>query len=147
MATTITRYTSYNQYVHDGTIDLDATNIYLALVTSSYTFSAAHTIWDPGTNDAADPSHNEVATGNGYTTGGAQLAGLSVNSTRFDATDVAWTELTKTFRCGILYVNATVNEIVKPLIAYILFDDTPADITMGGGTFTVQWSTSGIITF
>lgn len=142
MATTITRYTSYNQYVHDGNIDLTLTNLYLALVKSTYTFSAAHTVW-------ADVSGEEVATGTGYTTGGAQLAGHSVNSTRFDATDVSWAALTKDFRFGVLYVNATTatDSIVKPLIACILFDDTPADISMGGGTFTVQWSASGLITF
>lgn len=148
MATTITKYTSYNQYVHDGTIDLDAAGkIMLALVTSSYTPSAAHTIWDPGTDNAADPSYNEVANGAGYTTGGAALASLSVNSTRFDAADVAWAALTKTFRYGILYLNDTVGGIVKPVIAVILFDSTPADISMSGGTFTVQWNASGIITF
>ncbi len=141
MATTISGYTSYKQYVHDGTIDLDATGkIMLALVTSSYTYSAAHTVW-------ADASANEVATGDGYTTGGAALGSLSVNSTRFDAADVTWSSLTKTFRGGIIYLNDTVNAIVKPLIAYILFDDTPADISVTGGDLTVQWNSSGIITF
>lgn len=141
MATTITKYTSYNQYVHDGTINLNSTGkIMLALVTSSYTFNAAHTVW-------ADASANEVATGDGYTTGGAALGSLSVNSTRFDSADVSWTGLTKTFRGGVIYLNDTVNTIVKPVIAYILFDSTPADIAMTGGTFTVQWNSSGIITF
>ena len=147
MATTNTLYTSFKQYVHDGTIDLDATNIYMALVTSSYTFSAAHTIWDPGTNDAADPSYNEVANGTGYTTGGAQLASHSVTAVRWDAADTTWTSLTKTFRYGIVYVNATVNSIVKPLICCILFDSTPADIAIAGWDFTVQWNSSGLITF
>lgn len=141
MATTITKYTSYNQYVHDGTINLNSTGkIMLALVTSSYTFSAAHTVW-------ADVSTYEVANGDGYTTGGVALGSLSVNSTRFDSADASWAALTKTFRAGVLYLNDTVNAIVNPLIAYILFDSTPADITMTGGTFTVQWSSSGIITF
>lgn len=140
MAVTLTKYTSFNQYVHDGTIDLDATNIYLSLVTSSYTFSAAHTIW-------ADASANEVATGDGYTTGGAQLASLSVNGTRWDAADVTFSALTKTFRGGILYVNATVNSIVKPLIGYILFDSTPADTAIAGHDFVIQWNANGIITF
>lgn len=148
MATTITKYTSYNQYVHDGTINLNSTGkIMLALVTSSYTPSAAHTIWDPGTDDAADPSYNEAASGDGYTTGGVALGSLSVNSTRFDSADAAWEALTKVFRYGVLYLNDTVGGIVKPLIAYILFDSTPADINMAGGTFTVQWNASGIVTF
>ena len=148
MATTITKYTSYNQYVHSGEINLnDTAKIKLALVTSSYTFNAAHTIWDPGTSDAADPSHNEVASGDGYTTGGEALGSLSVTAVRFDAADVTWTSLTKTFRAGILYHDATYLTIVQPLIAYVLFDDTPADIVISGGDFSVQWNASGIITF
>lgn len=141
MATTITKYTSYKQYVHDSTINLNSTGkVMLALVKSTYTPNIAHTIW-------SDVSGEEVATGDGYTTGGEALGSLSVNSTRFDAADVTWSSLTKTFRYGVLYINDTVNAIVNPLIAYILFDDTPADISIGGGDFTVQWSTSGIITF
>jgi hypothetical protein len=141
MATTITKYTSYKQYVHDGTINLNSTGkIMLALVLSTYTPSTAHTVW-------ADVSADEAANGDGYTTGGEALGSLSVNSTRFDAADVTWSSLTKTFRYGVLYINDTVNAIVNPLIAYILFDDTPADISIGGGDFTVQWSNSGIIIF
>jgi len=141
MAATFTKYTSYNQYVHDGTINLNNTGkVMMALVTSSYTFSAAHTIW-------ADASTNEAATGDGYTTGGAALASLSVNSTRFDSADVTWTGLTKTFRYGVLFINDTVNGIVKPLIGCVLFDATPANISITGGDFTVQVNASGWITF
>jgi len=141
MATTITRYTSYNQYIHSGEINLNDTgNIYLALVTSAYTFSAAHSIW-------ASASGSEVANGAGYTTNGAALGTLSVNATRFTAANVTWTALTKTFRGGVLYHRATYLTIVNPLIAYILFDSTPADIVMAGGDFAVQWNASGIITF
>ncbi len=141
MATTITKYTSYKQYVHDGTINLNSTGkVMLALVKSTYTPSIAHTIW-------SDVSGEEVATGDGYTTGGEALGSLSVTAVRFDAADVTWSSLTKSFRYGVLYINDTVNAIVKPLIAYILFDDTPADISIGGGDFTVQWNSSGIITF
>jgi len=148
MATTFSKYTSYNQYVHDGTINLNSTgNIKFALVTSSYVFSAAHTLFDNGADDATDPSYNEVATGDGYTTGGAALASLSVNSTRFDSASPAWTGLTKVFRAGVLYLDDTVNTIAKPLIGYVLFDATPADITMTGGDFTYDVAATGWITF
>jgi hypothetical protein len=148
MSVSLTKYTSYNQYIHSGEISLVETGkIKLALVTSAYVFSAAHSIWIPGTNDGADPAHNEVATGAGYTTGGAVLSGLSVNGVRFDADDVVWTALTKVFRGGVLYLDDTYKTIVKPLIGYVLFDTTPDDITMTGTDFTVQWDASGIITF
>jgi hypothetical protein len=148
MAVTITPYTSYNQYIHSGEMNLNDTGkIKLALVTSTYVFSAAHTIFDNGADDATDPSFCEVVTGDGYTTGGAVLASLSVTAVRFDATDITFTALTKTFRGGVLYQDATYLTIVKPLIAYILFDSTPADTTVGGGDFTIQWHANGIITF
>ena len=143
MAATFTLYTSYKQYVHDGTINLNNTGkVMLALVTSGYTFSAANTIW-------ADASGSEVTNGAGYATNGAALASLSVTAVRFDSADVTWTALTKTFRGGVLYINDTVNAIVKPLIGYVLFDNTGggADISMAGGNFTYQINASGWITF
>jgi hypothetical protein len=148
MAVTIQKYTSYNQYVHSGEINLNDTGkIMLALVTSEYVFSAAHTIFDNGADDSTDPSHCEVANGTGYTTNGAVLASLSVNGVRFDAADVTWSALTKTFRGAVLYHRATYKTIVNPLIGYILFDDTPADTVYAGADFVVQWDASGIITF
>jgi len=148
MSTQFTRYTSYNQYVHDGTINLNNTGkVMLALVTSEYVFSAAHTIFDNGADDATDPSHCEVATGDGYTTGGAALASLSVNTTRFDSADVTWTGLTKTFRGAVLFINDTVGGVAKPLIGYVLFDSTPADISITGGDFTCQVAAAGWISY
>ncbi len=140
MSVSITKYTSFKQYIADGTIDLENANISLALVTSSYTPSIAHTIW-------ADVSANEVATGSGYSTGGTALTTPSVTAVRWDADDVTFSSLTKTFRYGVIYINATVNSIVKPLIAYILFDTTPADTVIAGNDFTVQWDATGIMTF
>lgn len=144
MASTLEVFNSFRQYIADGTIDLDSTDVYLALVTSSYTKSLANTIW-------ANISDYEATTGAGYTTGGAQLASNDVTysgtTATFDATDVTWSSLTKTFRFGVLYINATSNSIVKPLIGIILFDSTPADVTVSGVDFTVTWNASGLITW
>lgn len=141
MAITFTLYDSYDQYVHDGTINLNNTGkVMLALVTSSYTFSAAHTIW-------GDASANEVASGDGYTTGGAAIGTLAVSATKFSSANVTISALTKTFRRGILYINDTVNGIVKPLIGAILYDSTPADISITGGDFVTQVPASGWIAF
>jgi len=141
VAITFTLYDSYDQYVHDGTINLNNTGkVMLALVTSSYTFSAAHTIW-------ADASTYEVASGDGYTTGGAALGTLAVTATKFSSANVTISSLTKTFRRGILYINDTVNGIVKPLIGTILYDSTPADISITGGDFVTQVPAAGWIAF
>lgn len=144
MAVSITLYNKLRKYLADGTVDLDSDTIKLALVTSSYTPA-------PTTDDEwADVSANEVATGDGYTTGGEALTGLAVTETggvaTWDANDVTWTALTKTFRYGVLYVDDTKGAVTKPLIAYVLFDTTPADVSVAGIDFICQWHADGILT-
>ena len=135
------KYTELKKYLIARDIEIEADTLKLALVTSSYTPSLAHTIW-------GDVSANEVATGSGYTTGGEALTGVAVTNTtnlKIDANDVTWTALTKTFRYGVLYANVTRNTFVNPLIAYYLFDDTPANVVVSGTNWTVQWSSSGLL--
>jgi hypothetical protein len=143
MASSLEIFHSFRQYIADGTIDLDTDEIKVALVTDAYTKDLTDTIW-------GDISTHEVTTGAGYTTGGEVLADSDVTYStvtgKWDATDVTWTALTKTFRFGVIYVNATKNSIVKPLIGIILFDTTPADIVVAGIDFMIQWNTSGICT-
>jgi len=135
MATTITSYDHLWKLLTTGGIDLDTDTIQLALVTSSYTPSAAHTIW-------ADVSANEVATGAGYTTGGAALASPVVTSSNIDYNDVTWTSLTKTFRYAVLYKLGSGGGLTNPLIAWILLDSTPADIVSTGSNYTIQWNST-----
>jgi hypothetical protein len=132
----------------DGTIDVLTDTIKLLLVTSSYTPSIAHDVLA----DVLGSPSCEVSSGDGYTTGGATLANKTVTHTdspsqgKFDADDTEWAALTKTFRYGILYANKTVSPIVNPVIGYILFDTTPANIELTASKFTVQWNSGGIIT-
>lgn len=144
MASSLTIYNKAKEELFKGNVDLDGATIKLALVTSSYTPA-------PTTdNEWADVSANEVASGDGYTTGGETLASLSVSESggtvTFDAADVTWSSLSKTFRYGVLYISGTVDGVVNPLLAYILFDTTPADVTISGVDFLVQWHGDGIFT-
>lgn len=154
MATTFTLYNCFKKYLLNGTIDLDTDTIKVALVTSAYTPAVTHDVLadvmaspDPEVVAIASPS-------NGYTDGGAELAGAAVTHTdspsvaKFDANDLTWSALTATFRYGIVYASKSVGSpaIVNPLIGYILFDTTPADVTITGIDFTIQWSASGIVT-
>jgi hypothetical protein len=141
MAASLEIFHSFRQYIADGTIDLDTDTIKLALVTSSYTKNLAHTIW-------GDISTNEVTTGSGYSTGGTALANsdvtYSTTTAKWDADDVTFSSLTKTFRFGVLYKVGTANSVVNPLIGIILFDTTPADIAVSGSDYTVTWNVGGI---
>lgn len=136
MATTFTKYTHTHRRFLDGTLDWDTDTFKLALVTDAYTFSAAHTVW-------ADASAAEVASGNGYTTGGATLT-TSLDNTKLDANDVTFTALDKTFRGAVIYKVGTANALVNPLIGYILFNDAPADIVSPGIDFVVIINALGL---
>jgi hypothetical protein len=98
MAITQAMSTLFKKDVLLGDHHLDSDNIYVALYTSSATLSAA--------TDGYITS-NEVANGNGYTTGGVALASKAVteNSTSgvFDADDPQWTSATFTARGALIY--------------------------------------------
>ena len=133
MAASITAYTHLWKLLLTGGIDLDTDTLKLALVTSSYTPSLAHDEW-------ADVSANEVATGSGYTTGGATLANPVVTATTIDFDDVTWTSLTKTFRYAVCYKSGSGGGLTNPLLFYILLDTTPADIVSTASDYTIIWN-------
>ena len=146
MAASLTFYESFREYLGDGTIDLDTDSFKVTLHTSTYTPNAGtHTVYADLTN--------ELSTASGYTNGGAALG--SVTWTRsgatvtFDAADTVWTASggTITARYAVIRKDGTANAIVSPLVAYILLDTTPADVSATtGNTLTLQWNASGIFT-
>lgn len=141
MATTIQKYNTTTKMIMGG-IDLDTTTLNLALVTSSYVFSAMHSAW-------SEVSANEVATGNGYTTGGAAVTTPTLAQVNgvctFDADDVTFTNLTKTFRGAVVYATGTFETVLNPVLFYILFDDTPADRVITAIDFIIKWNVNGIM--
>lgn len=132
----VVKYTHLPRRLSDGTIDWDTDTVKCALVTNSYTPSAAHTIW-------ADVSANEVATGNGYTTGGVAVANKTATDTKLDCDDPSWTALSKTFRLAVFYKVGTANSLVNPLICYI---DFGSDITAVGTDFVITIDSAGLFT-
>jgi hypothetical protein len=154
MPSSLTLYSQARKYAIDGTIDLLNDTIKLALVTSDYTPNVGHDVL-ADVMSSPDPEVVAVASpDNGYHEGGETLTGKTFTVTdspsagKFDADDVTWAALTATFRYGILYAEKTIGSpsIVNPLIGYILFDTTPADVVISGVNFTAQWSANGIIT-
>lgn len=130
MASSITPYSHYWNLISIKGVGLLDNDIKVALISNSYVFSAAHTIFDPGTNDSADPSFNEVSSGSGYTTGGITLANPVEHDGYIIYDNPIWTGLTKDYRGAIFYFSGTVGGLVDPLIAYMLPDTTPADVSV-----------------
>jgi hypothetical protein len=134
----------------NGGIDLLNDDIYVALVTSSYTP-------DKDAHEHFDDITNEV-TGDGYTQDGQELtwsgtefeengqaAAVSKDDTndraKFDADDVTWGSSTLTARAAVIY-KYTGTPANDTLIAYIDFDQ---DYSTDNEDFTIEWDTEGIL--
>lgn len=96
---------------------------------------------------------NEVANANGYTTGGVNITGESwtnaAGTITWTMSNGVWTASggSITARFAVIYKNATVNSIVKPILCVCLLDTTPADVTATtGNTLTIAINVSGIFT-
>lgn len=145
MAASITFYNSFKEYLGDGTIDLDTHTFKVQLHSSSYTPNAStHTV-------RADLT-NELSTANGYTAGGATLGSVTWNlsggTVTFDAADTVWTASGGSIvaRYAVIY-DDTPSSPADPLVAYILLDTTPANVTATDtNTLTLAWNGSGIFT-
>ena len=142
-------YELSKKYLADGTFDLDdTTNWKMALFLST---SNAETL-SVGTNVYGDLT-NEHANANGYTTGGVALTGVtwsrSGGTITFDVDNAVWTASGGSIvaRFAVIYKNATVNSIVKPLLCVCLLDTTPANVTATtGNTLTISINASGVFT-
>jgi hypothetical protein len=122
-------------------IDWDTDTIKVALCTSSYTPNQ-------DTHEYYDDLTNEVANGNGYTTGGATLANASASYTadgnidKFDGDDVVWSDSSITARYAVIYCD-TGTASTSALIGYIDFGE---DKVSASGSFTITWDADGIFT-
>jgi hypothetical protein len=115
---------------------------YKVKLLTAATFDASHTT-------LSATGGTEVASGSGYTAGGAALTNVAVttittNDAKFDADDVTWTAsggpITASF--GILYNSSDAND---PPVAFIDFDGSQ---TAGDATdFLIVWNASGIFTW
>ena len=131
-----------------GELNMNATtNWKMALYTSS---SNCNTL--TASEKLADLT-NEVANGNGYTTGGVALTNVvltrSGNVVTFDCDDAVWNASggSITARYAVIYRNATDGTIVNPLYVVSLLDTTPADVTVTtGNSLTITINASGITT-
>lgn len=142
-------YDFAKKYIGDGTFDLDDTanwKIGLFLSTSNCdTLSVGTGVYGDLTN--------EHANANGYLTGGNAVTGVvwtrSGGTITFDCDNALWTASGGSIvaRFAVIYKNATVNSIVKPLLGVCLLDTAPADITATStNTLTITMNASGLFT-
>jgi hypothetical protein len=118
------------------------TDTYKVQLLTAATFNATHTT-------LAAVGGTEVAAGNGYSTGGATLTGVTVttvttNDAMFDANDVVWSATGGSLAASyaVLY-NAT--DSGSPPLVFIDFGGTES---AGAGTdFKMVWNTAGIFSF
>lgn len=144
MAAIIRWYDRATLYVANSTYgNLAVQPITVALLTSSYTFSASHVVYADLTN--------ELPSSGGYTQPGQAISSLLLTQattvTNLTGQNVTWTASgggIGAFRYAVAYINATVNGIVKPLLFAV--DNNGVDIgaTTAPNPLTVSWNATGI---
>ena len=119
--------TSFKGEILGGTHDLDTDTIKIALYTSSASLDAATTVYS---------STNEVANGNGYTTGGNTLTGAVISTSGttaiVDFADSTWSTASFTARGALIYNSSKSNRAIAVL-------DFGSDKTSTNGNFVVQF--------
>lgn len=144
MALTVTWYGLGMQHIlkQDTNSDLEVADLFLALVTSSYTP-------DRDTDEFwSTPVTNELATGSGYTTNGFDVTGATYSydtasdQVRLDFGDPSWTFTgSKTWRYGVLYERTSASDATRKLFALI---DWGSDQTVST-PYTLTLNAAGLL--
>jgi hypothetical protein len=130
-----------NSMVHIGTGEINwtlgQTDFYATLTTAALTKTHAH----------YSELTNQVANGNGYTTGGAVFpsivtAVLASNVCQFDGGDVAWTS--STFASAYCATNH--GSLAGATNALLSGHDMGGSQSVVSGTLTLQWAATGVFT-
>ena len=128
--------------------DLIGATVKIALVGSGYTPDASVT----GNSIWSDVSANEIANGNGYTTGGSALTSLASTAIsggyKFSSGNLTWTASggsIPAWRYAVMYVSGTLWGMTNPVIGYFIGDSAPADVpaTSSGNTLTLNCPAGG----
>ena len=117
-------------------VDMEADSFIVILLDNSHSFSTGH-------NELSEVTANQLATTGGYTQDNKALASPGVtqaSTTKWDATDTAWTSATFTAYYAVIYDDTVASD---PLICSIDFGGAKPVVA---GTVTIQWNASGIIT-
>lgn len=104
-----TQTTSFKKELYEGVHDLLNDDLYIALYTANADLNAATTVYSTA---------NEI-TGTGYTAGGEQLTGVTVNSDGYTAyvsfDNPSWSPAAFTTRCALIYNSTQGNKSIAVL--------------------------------
>ena len=127
MAITPALCTSFKSEILDEQHDITSDTIKCALFTSSASLAASTTAYS---------TSNEVANGNGYSTGGVTLGSAAVatsgTTVYIDFADPSWTSATFTANGALIYNSSNSNKA----ICVLAFG---GDYTVTNGTFTITF--------
>ncbi|CAH1387024.1 hypothetical protein [Candidatus Nitrotoga sp. M5] len=128
--------------------DLLGATVKMALVKSTYTPDFTNT----GDSVWADISADEIANGNGYTTGGQALttdvATAVTDGFKYSSDSPVWNATPSdipVWRYAVMYVEGSLWGVTNPLVCAFLGDTTPADVpaTSAGNPLTINTPTDG----
>ena len=130
--------------------DLTGATIKMLLTTSAYTPDTSET-----GNSVLTDITNELANGNGYTTGGVTLTAPAINAItggyKFSTANASWTASGSgipAWRYGVIYVSGSLWGLTSPLLGRFIGDSTPADVplTASGNTLQINTPANGWFT-
>lgn len=122
----------------NGTFDIDSDTWKMALFQSTSNIGSGSTTYAGLTN--------EVANGNGYTTGGIAIT-LTLSGTTTVTVDISTDPVWTASGGSITARYAVIYEVGGRVLCYALLDNTPADVTAtAGNTLTVAANASGVFT-
>lgn len=127
-------YNRFKANLMNKEVDMEADTVKVMLLDDSHSFTAAD-------NVIGDVDANETS-GTGYVAGGGTLAGKAVTqaaTTKWDATDLAWTTATFSAYHAVIYDTTATSNLICSI-------DFGGIQTVTAGTFTIQWHADGIIT-
>lgn len=106
----------------------------LHLLESSYTFDAGHTQFSQLSADEVDDvSYDEV-----------EVTGKDSDAEKLTASPAVFPSLDATFRYGVMVADGVFDGKTNPPLFLILFDDSPADVSVPGVDYTVPWNINGV---
>ena len=143
-AGTVTWFNIAKGKISTKPINFGSDTFKVALTTSTQAIAA--TFVGTSTDCRYSDLTNEVASGGGYTTGGATLGSVTWTQATatwtFDAADTSWTSSTITAKYAICYDNTLANKD----LCWFFELDTGGSVSTTNGTLLITWNASGIFT-